>query len=905
MMGGGGGGGNATAIQSVQVNSSNYGSPIPIVYGQNRISTNCIWYNNFQAIAEQQGGKGGGGGASSYTYTAAVMLALCEGPINGIGNIYKDRAVLTLTDGDTPLEQDTLTSSLGTTSQAPWSYVVANYPTQALAYSRTAWVGNENMALDSTAGIPNYNLEVLGLFQTENGYNNRGTWNSSAAYAMEDYVIDPTNSLPYLALQAVPPGQPQPINDQVNGVSVNWTLIWSTTPDANPKDLIPDILSNPYYGAGFPASSIADLTDYGNYCKAAGFFFSPALDQQQEVQQYISDWTSWSNSAPVWSQGKLKVIPYGDETIIGNGVTWTPSNGIVYFLTDDDFIYSDGSDPVQVDRSSPSDAYNDFKLQWSDRANNYNTAVAEAMDQATIDLYGLRAQGTITANGICQGSTAQLSVQLMLQRALYIRNTYTFTLPLNFCLLEPMDVVAITDDILGFDELLVRVTDVEEDDNFNLKITAEDFIVGIGTAVGEHVQGGGKMPISPGADPGNISDPVMLNVPSNLSNGQLQLWIAGSGGENWGGAEVWVSLDNTTYEHSGTINGPSRYGVTTADFPANGDPDTTDTLSVDLSASLGTLDSATNAQADAAATLSWVNGELISYSTATLTSGNSYDLTSYIRRGQQATMIVDHPSGSQFVRLDNTIFKYPYISNQIGITLYVKFLSFNVYGNKQQRLADVSPFTVVLGIAPPDLSGFAINVDSSGSTALFSWPPNTATQVLNGGAVEIRFENVTSGASWSSAVFVGNAPGNATSVDLPYIAGGTYLAKAVDANGVYCNDPQIIQSGSSSGGGTLTATISPTSLSGTASGHMSPTAGPVTVIASGGTPPYTYAWNLVSGSSNIVPTDSASATPSFKDPTLTSIGIANSVYACTITDSASGTFTTPNVSIHFEQTGFS
>ncbi|MVM94502.1 hypothetical protein GNY86_23500, partial [Acinetobacter baumannii] len=53
----------------------------------------------------------------------------------------------------------------------------------------------------------------------------------------------------------------------------------------------------------------------------------------------------------------------------------------------------------------------------------------------------------------------------------------------------------------------------------------------------------------------------------DLTDGKNQVWVAVSGGANWGGCNVWVSLDNTTYEMIGTIYGSARYGqlVTTID----------------------------------------------------------------------------------------------------------------------------------------------------------------------------------------------------------------------------------------------------------------------------------------------------------------------------------------------------
>ncbi|MFH3733104.1 hypothetical protein WAH84_20045, partial [Acinetobacter baumannii] len=68
-------------------------------------------------------------------------------------------------------------------------------------------------------------------------------------------------------------------------------------------------------------------------------------------------------------------------------------------------------------------------------------------------------------------------------------------------------------------------------------------------------------------EPGNVNAPSIFEPPLDLTDGKNQVWVAVSGGANWGGCNVWVSLDNTTYEMIGTIYGSARYGqlVTTVD----------------------------------------------------------------------------------------------------------------------------------------------------------------------------------------------------------------------------------------------------------------------------------------------------------------------------------------------------
>ena len=86
---------------ALQIQTSTSILPIPIVWGRNKISPNLIWYENFRAIAAGSGkgigGKGGafgaGAGAADYTYTADLIMALCEGPIAGVGLIWKDLSI--------------------------------------------------------------------------------------------------------------------------------------------------------------------------------------------------------------------------------------------------------------------------------------------------------------------------------------------------------------------------------------------------------------------------------------------------------------------------------------------------------------------------------------------------------------------------------------------------------------------------------------------------------------------------------------------------------------------------------------------------------------------------------------------------------------------------------------------
>lgn len=119
----------------LQIQTSASTLPIPIVWGCNKVAGNIIWYQNFQT-QNSGGGKGGvfGSGSSQTTYTADVIIALCEGAIAGLGNIWQDSTT-------TNASALGLNVFNGATPQTTWGYLSSNYPTQAIAYQGTAYVG--------------------------------------------------------------------------------------------------------------------------------------------------------------------------------------------------------------------------------------------------------------------------------------------------------------------------------------------------------------------------------------------------------------------------------------------------------------------------------------------------------------------------------------------------------------------------------------------------------------------------------------------------------------------------------------------------------------------------------------------------------------------------------------------
>ena len=402
------------------------------------------------------------------------------------------------------------------------------------------------------------------------------------------------------------------------------------------------------------------------------------------------------------------LFAYGDE---GTNVeitftyqiaaSFSPNLTPIYDLTDDDFKFENNEDPLQVSRSDPYEAYNVWRLEVADRDNAYNLTSVESRDQNAVELYGMRIAPTVTAHEICDTNVGLISGQLMLQRAVYIRNTYKFRLSWECCLLDPMDLVTVTDTVLGLSRAAVRITEIEEDENGFLSVTAEEFPLGVATATLYATQSASNNPLNRAVAAGPVNTPIIFEPPSALVGVTAQVWIAASGGSggvadpNWGGCNVWLSSDGTSYTQIGTIVGPAAQGVLTASLPSYGgtNPDAADTLAVNTAESGAALATASTLDAQLANTLCIVDAELVSYATATLTATHQYSLT-YLYRGLYGTAIASHSTGAQFAFFNSSaIFKYDLPARYVGREIYIKLQSFNVFGGGVQNIAACTAYT--------------------------------------------------------------------------------------------------------------------------------------------------------------------------------------------------------------------
>lgn len=690
------GGGGDTTISTVdpvaaglRIQTSAYGLVLPLVYGRTRVSGNLIWYGDFTAIPHTEttssgggGGKGGGGGevTSSHTsYTYTASFAL------GLceGPVHAINACWADKDYLSPASSK-FTLFLGAYPQTAWSWLSSTHPGQAVTYQGVAYVAAAGYSLGSSDFLPNHSFDITGLLPFNVG----------------------------------------------------------TIDDANPRDILVDLLTNAHAGVGFPTAKIGSLTQFSNYCVASGLFFSPAYSGQEEASAMIARLLRLANSDVYHSEGLLKVTSRGDTAVSGNGATYTPNTTPLYDLTDDDFL--DQEEPVRLIRGRSADAFNHVQVEYLNRANAYAAEPAEAKDQTAIDTHGLLTMPPVKAHEIALTAVARMVAQHEVQRALFLRNQYEFKVGWKYSLLEPTDIVTLTDADLELALAPVKILTIEEDADNGFKMTAEDFPAGVGHAPVYPSQAGAGYGANYNVSPGNVAAPAFIEAPVLATTTGLAVGVAVTGQDpNWGGCEVWVSYDGNSYARRAKTSAGARYGAlatTLADTAGA-------TCNVTLTGNGGQIQSASAVDAQELASLSLVGDELVAYTTATLLAANSYALT-MDQRGVQNSAAGAHAIGERFVRLDDAIVWGDSLPlDAIGNQLWFKFVSFNIYGGGKQTLAEVAAYSytirgVMAKLPPSNVSNFTASADLSG--ALLSWNDIPDPERLD---FEIR-----QGASWAAGV---------------------------------------------------------------------------------------------------------------------------------------------------------
>ncbi len=468
---------------------------------------------------------------------------------------------------------------------------------------------------------------------------------------------------------------------EVFGVGLDANEAAQNHTDAHVSDCIELVLE----WAHFDASYLGDLTALHNYCAANSILISPLLKGDKAAIESIKDFAFIAYSGGFWSEGKLKFKPFSDTVASNSHATYTPDLTIVYEFAEGE--YSDIR-PL-TDGKSKTDTYNVVQIEYADRAQDYNNSPVDAQDQSNIETYGKRKKDARTLECIHDAGTARLVAHNDLQFGLYLDcRGFEIDLPTTFDFIEPMDFVRLTCARFGLQAVRFRVF-FAKDDNEKITLTIKEALEGVAHS-GEHV--GASNGFNPNyiGTPSAINRPILFVAPAALSSAGGEVWCGISCDDPiYGGCDVWLSYDNSTFKRIATHTQKSVTGKLTANFA-----DSATTLSVDVGESNGTLDSYTTAAFDLNDSLVLTGNELLSYQNATLTGTNTYNLTTFHRA------LYDTTAGAvindDFLLCDDSPLKLWFKEEMVGTTVHLKFQAFNYSGTGYQDLADLTAYAFTI-----------------------------------------------------------------------------------------------------------------------------------------------------------------------------------------------------------------
>lgn len=615
----------ANKISEFTVNTAEYGAVVPEIIGTVRTAGNVIYYDDFTAHEHRETHKVGKGGKSkqvsiTYTYTVAVILGLCEGPISGIGKVWIGKNV-----HNYPADDIQLTLFDGEENQQPWAYTQGKHPDKALPYSGLAYMAGV-IDLGDSGSMPSYNFEVKGrLLETGDGI------------------------------------------------------------DVNPADYIRYVLDK----IGKKDMQIIGLENYRKYCKEADLLISSPPDEDAKAaREVVNEIAKLTNAYVFWSNDKLKIVPLADRPV----GSWAPDKTGITDLTSDDFLPQTGGALVTYKRKDSSAIYNQFPVEFINRANGYEKESVSYEFTEDIKNYGVRAASVTNAHYVYTKERAVKIAEQLARNNKYERTQYTFKLDWSLCRLEVGDLVRLTDENSGIYEQVAVINGITEGTDGCLTVTAISRAPGDYPAAKYNVHANDRPYIDYNKTaPDTV--PVIFQPPADLTADGLELWIAAKGkADGWGGCTVYVSDDNTNYRTVGQIAGSARCGKLTQ--PLSPMPNHPSGNQVMVTCNDQLL-SGTTQDAERKNTLCWIDGECMSYINATLQSNGAW-LLSGLYRGQCNTTIRMHAKDTDFVRLDNSVFKVPFTKNDIGKKIYLKFCSYNIFGAGNQDLSEVKAYEYTL-----------------------------------------------------------------------------------------------------------------------------------------------------------------------------------------------------------------
>lgn len=616
--------------------SSVEGTPLAVLFGRTRIGGTLLWKGKttYHEDTESAGKGGSGSVVTNAWYTMDFAMVLGEGPMTLI-QIY---------DGKNKISPS-YTWYEGTETQLADSFLTSETGL-SIPYKYTCYVVFQGFNVGPSASIPQLTFDVA---------------SGKSKFDVSLTVTDTT------------------------GITRNKTKHnYITVPDLNncvtPPYAIKQLIKDDRYGAGFLKN--VDWLEANTDCIDRSYFLNVAITERLDLAGLIEMLAAHGWVITVFSGSDVRLLLAKDTT---------PTKS--YHL--DDMIGKEHESVIDVSESGKSERFNRLSVEYTDPAKEYSTRPVQVEDLADQQNEGVK-KNTVALPGFNNKNITKEVGYKMLRNSLYSRRLMNFSLGPKELDTEPGDVIYLNAIGVGLTLTRCRVMGVDEDEQFNLAITARE-------------------------EPSYIFDPINYTVPDSFATGAdntaaglsqvvgftiqeipkealitsaIELApIYGIQHEDTIGANIYYSVDNISYNLLKKSKKPSSTGIIGNTFDQDSFLNTSDLL---IDSSYGspdqtgdTFDSISRAYLMSTRNLSIIDEELMLFQNATLGTTASYTLSDFVR-GRYNTLPKPHVQGSRFFLIDD-IDRIDTLKSNIGKHYYFKAVPVN----KFQVEGDISEVTAV------------------------------------------------------------------------------------------------------------------------------------------------------------------------------------------------------------------
>lgn len=425
------------------------GRIVPIIWGTVKLEgPNVVWYGDLQQIPVREKVKTGIFSSTmvlkGYEYHLGLQMALCRGPVDKLLKVYVE---------------DDVIASPNLTAEGT---VVINEP---------EWFGGQDLGSGGIIGTTRWHVgsetqaasAYLSQFQQQGG--DTPAYRGTSFFQLERVYLGTSTSIaPWrFEVQRIPNGL------GLATPTVNGGL------DANPMNVIYELLTNTDWGMAFPATDV-DVVNFAAQAAtllAEGNGFSFVLDSPMEISDFLKEVERQIDGVVVLDRttGKWKCILARG----GYDINTLPHAQESNVIETDNFS-----------RGAWQETSNEIRINFANRANAYVTDYAPAQDGANIRVQNAVIQVQMNFPGVKVAALANDIAWRELRSTSRPLAKATLIVDRTFYAINPGDVIAWSNTALGIVKLAMRVTKVDigqlEENKITLQVVEDIFNYKVGSS---------------------------------------------------------------------------------------------------------------------------------------------------------------------------------------------------------------------------------------------------------------------------------------------------------------------------------------------------------------------------------------------------------------------------------------